>query len=89
MQWPGQHLTNHHVGRLGHPWKPLGWAGVRRGDGGNRRVLEDLFWPEQVSATFRAFATIRVKTKYTYHLKIAFYNLCSSEDWVLTPHSLN
>lgn len=64
-----------------------------QGSGGemveNRRVLEDLFWPEQVSATFRAFATIRVKTKYTYHLKIAFYNLCSSEDWVLTPHSLN
>lgn len=36
MQWPGQHLTNHHVGRLGHAWKPLGWAGVRRGDGGKQ-----------------------------------------------------
>lgn len=87
MQWPGQRLTNHRVGRFRRPRESLGWAGVRRetverkqaGPGGLGSLREG---PEQLLSGLLLQSGF--KTRYTCYLKATgFYNFYSSEAQIL------
>lgn len=72
MQWPGQHLTNHPVGRLGILGNPLAGQGAGRENAG--RSWRMGFFKGGFFIV-RAFAKIRVKTRYSHDLKATGFTI--------------